>query len=365
MRYRRGDQGVTKGARMPVHIERLLPSLVPRNLNELPRASTDRDRIEGVASFLKCWCHACPLQPNHIRGTVRGVLLELRTRVGLHLPTEPVDLCVGDELFGEIPLVRLVLALVRMPGLFVLPGHGRIARIAPDIAAPGLPMPVLQQGVEGNVAVREREDHRAAPHGGCLFEEVVALAGGILEVVPLPAQSVYPLARAARQATGTEGHLPKTASRPLAHLEVESQFLEGQLQHALELEWPALVHEVVVASRHRRAEGREDEGAVLLELLQQPLPQGSALVAGWEGAENVLKDLLALLRPHALELVNGGPDDLVCLGGDLEACCQARCGGEQDSLAHGGHGIRVISSAVAVSACVGADWQKDAAAPES
>mmetsp|Transcript_21417 Transcript_21417/g.55849 ORF Transcript_21417/g.55849 Transcript_21417/m.55849 type:complete len:424 (+) Transcript_21417:703-1974(+) len=353
VRHGRGDQGVAQGARMPVVLERLLPSLVPRNRNQLCSASAHGDGVEGVAGSLEGRRHSRLLEPDvSRRHALVGVLLEPITLAGPQLPTEPVDLCVGDELFGEIPLVRLVLALVRMPGLFVLPGHGRIARIAPDIAAPGLPMPVLQQGVEGNVAVREREDHRAAPHGGCLFEEVVALAGGILEVVPLPAQSVYPLARAARQATGTEGHLPKTASRPLAHLEVESQFLEGQLQHALELEWPALVHEVVVASGHGRTEGREHKGPVLLKLLKQPLLQSPALVAGREGTEDTLQYLFALLRPHVLKLVNGGLYDFVRMGGDLEARCQSRCGSKQDGLAHGGHDPRATARTIAVSACV-------------
>mmetsp|Transcript_100117 Transcript_100117/g.283371 ORF Transcript_100117/g.283371 Transcript_100117/m.283371 type:complete len:354 (-) Transcript_100117:47-1108(-) len=351
MRYRRGDQGVTKGARMPVHIERLLPSLVPRNLNELPRASTDRDRIEGVASFLKCWCHACPLQPNHIRGTVRGVLLELRTRVGLHLPTEPVDLRAGDELLGEVPLVRLPSPVFKHERA-ILVRQRRFARILPDVMAALLSVFIFEDVIERNVAISEREDHRAALHVGRFAEEVVALAWVIVEVVPLPAQRVHPCARAALKAAGAEGHLPVTAGGTLAHLEVEPELLEGRLQQALELERPALVHVVVVAGGHGRAEGCEDEGLALPEPLQQALLRGPALVAGREGTEDTLQYLFALLRPHVLKLVNGGLYDFVRMGGDLEARCQSRCGSKQDGLAHGGHDPRATARTIAVSACV-------------
>mmetsp|Transcript_100119 Transcript_100119/g.283381 ORF Transcript_100119/g.283381 Transcript_100119/m.283381 type:complete len:209 (-) Transcript_100119:692-1318(-) len=137
-----GDEGVAQGARVPVDVERLLPSLVPGNRNQLCSASAHGDGVEGVAGSLEGRRHSRLLEPDvSRRHALVGVLLEPMALAGLQLPTEPVDLCVGDELLREIPLVRLIFTFVRVPSIVVLHGHRRIARSNPDITASGLSVP--------------------------------------------------------------------------------------------------------------------------------------------------------------------------------------------------------------------------------
>jgi len=137
---------------------------------------------------------------------------------------DAVGLRAGDELVGKVPLVRLPLATSPKSVLVVIL-QPRLADVPAGFHALSLAFPfraLCDVSVKKNARISKREDHRAALHCGCFSEESVALTRGIVEHKPLPTQGVYPLARAAGKAPGAEGHLPITAGRTLAHLEVES-----------------------------------------------------------------------------------------------------------------------------------------------
>mmetsp|Transcript_100118 Transcript_100118/g.283375 ORF Transcript_100118/g.283375 Transcript_100118/m.283375 type:complete len:280 (-) Transcript_100118:444-1283(-) len=207
-----GDEGVAQGARVPVDVERLLPSLVPGDVHDVLRGGLEGDRVDGVACPLPRRGHARLLQPHHPRVLPAGLL---RLPAFAELLGDLVGLLSGDELLGQVPLVRLPFA--RQGKRIVVMPQRRLAHFFPALHALSLAKPPFKV----NAAASKREDHRAAFHGGCFSEEVVTLARRIVEHVPLPAQGVHPCASAAGQAPSGEGHLPITTGRPLAQLEVE------------------------------------------------------------------------------------------------------------------------------------------------
>jgi len=247
VRQGRSDKGVTQGAWMPIYVERFFPSLVPGKLEDALRGFPNGDRVESMAGLLERRCHTCPLQMHPWLAVivVRCRIYPRAVHV-LQLLTVLFDLLSGNKLLGEIPLVRLP-HTVRKRKCIVVIFQDILARLRPDVLTIALPVLSRETFSEGDFGVGERENHRAAFHGGRLAEEMVALARSIVEHIPLPAQGVYPFARAAGKAPSAEGHLPVAAGRALAYLEVESELIEGWLQETFELERPALIHEIVVA----------------------------------------------------------------------------------------------------------------------